>query len=214
MVDILPSWPLLSAFLLVSLALALTPGPGVIYIITRSMVQGRRCGLASVAGVALGNLGNAVAASVGLAALFAVSSAAFAVVKYAGALYLIYLGLRLLLAEPGGSGAAAAPAVSHGRVFRDGLVVALLNPKTTVFFAAFLPQFLDPGAPPMLQSIALGAMFVAVAAVTDSAYALAAGAAAAMLRRNGWGGAGRWLGGGMFVGLGVFAAVSGARGGK
>ncbi|MEF8716028.1 MAG: LysE family transporter, partial [Accumulibacter sp.] len=91
MTDLFPPWPILSAFLFASLVLAITPGPGVLYIVTRSLVQGRRSGLVSVAGVALGNLGNALAASVGLAALFAASSLAFAVVKYAGALYLFYL---------------------------------------------------------------------------------------------------------------------------
>src|SRR5204863_3300806 len=94
--DLLPAWPLLSAFLVASLILAVTPGPGVFYIVTRSIAQGRRCGLASVAGVALGNLGNAIGASLGLAALFAVSSLAFTIVKYLGALYLIYLGIQAL----------------------------------------------------------------------------------------------------------------------
>jgi len=96
MTELFPPWPLFSAFLLASLVLAVTPGPGVIYIVTRSLVQGRRSGLVSVAGVALGNLGNACAASVGLAALFAVSSLAFSVVKFAGALYLVYLGVQML----------------------------------------------------------------------------------------------------------------------
>ena len=94
--DLLPAWPLLSAFLVASLVLAVTPGPAVFYIVTRSVAQGRRCGLASVAGVALGNLGNAIGASLGLAVLFAVSSVAFTVVKYAGALYLVYLGVQAM----------------------------------------------------------------------------------------------------------------------
>jgi threonine/homoserine/homoserine lactone efflux protein len=98
MSDFLPAWPLLSAFLIASFILAITPGPGVFYIVTRSLLQGRRFGLASVAGVALGNFGNAVGASLGLAALFAVSSLAFLVVKYAGALYLVYLGVQALRA--------------------------------------------------------------------------------------------------------------------
>jgi threonine/homoserine/homoserine lactone efflux protein len=98
MTNLFPPWPLFSAFVLASLVLAVTPGPGVFYIVTRSIVQGRRSGLVSVAGVALGNLGNALAASVGLAALFAVSSLAFTTVKYAGALYLAYLGVQMLRA--------------------------------------------------------------------------------------------------------------------
>jgi threonine/homoserine/homoserine lactone efflux protein len=183
MTDLFPPAPLVSAFLLASLVLAITPGPGVLYIVTRSLVQGRRCGLVSVAGVALGNLGNAFAASIGLAALFALSSLAFAVVKYAGALYLVYLGVQMLRSSPADEAAVVPPAAPLQRVFRDGFVVALLNPKTTIFFAAFLPQFLSPQAAPMLQSMMLGALFVALAAVTDSAYALAAGLVAPALTR-------------------------------
>lgn len=208
MTDIFPPWPLFSAFLLASFVLAVTPGPGVLYIVTRSLVQGRLSGLASVSGVTFGNLGNALAASVGLAALFAVSSLAFSVVKYAGALYLIYLGVQMLRSSSVESSAAVPAAAPLKRIFRDGFVVALLNPKTTVFFAAFLPQFLSPDAPPMFQSMALGFLFVATAAVTDSAYALAAGAAAPALRGSAARRIGRRLGGGIFIGLGAVTALA------
>lgn len=180
MIDLFPSWPLFSTFLIASFALAVTPGPGVLYIVTRSLAQGHRAGLASVAGVAVGNFGNALAASAGLAALFAVSSLAFSVIRYIGALYLVYLGVQMLRSSPmpmdnSASGPTASPL---GHVFRNGFVVALLNPKTMVFFAAFLPQFLSPGAPPIFQSTVLGSLFVVIAALTDSVYALAAGVAA------------------------------------
>jgi threonine/homoserine/homoserine lactone efflux protein len=214
MTELFPPWPLFSAFLLASLVLAVTPGPVVIYVVTRSLVQGRRSGLVSVAGVALGNLGNALAASVGLAALFAISSIAFSVIKYAGALYLVFLGVQMLRASPVENSIAISATVSLKRVFRDGFVVALLNPKTTVFFAAFLPQFLSAGAPPMVQGMALGSLFVAIATITDSAYALAAGAAAPALRGNVIRRIGRRLGGGVFIGLGVFTALAGSRGAK
>ncbi len=214
MTDLFPPWPLFSAFLLASLVLAVTPGPGVCYIVTRSLVQGHRSGLVSVFGVAVGNLGNALAASVGLAALFALSSVAFSVVKYAGALYLVYLGAQMLRSSRSDVTAFVPSASPRGRVFRDGLLVALLNPKTTVFFAAFLPQFLSPGAPPVLQSVLLGCIFVAIAALTDSAYALAAGAATSGLRGNSILRLGQRLGGGVFIGLGVFAALAGSRGAK
>lgn len=210
--DPFPPWPLFSAFLVASFVLAVTPGPGVLYVVTRSLVQGRRCGLVSVAGVALGNLGNAFAASVGLAALFALSALAFSVVKYAGALYLIYLGMRLLRSPPPAFAAIEPAAAPLGGVFREGFVVALLNPKTTLFFAAFLPQFLDAALPAMPQSLALGALFVAIAALTDSAYALAAGAVAHALRHRGLRRLGHRLGGGVFIGLGVFTALLGTRG--
>lgn len=214
MADLLPSWPLLTAFLAASLVLAITPGPAVLYIVTRSMIQGRSSGLASVAGVALGNLGNAIGASAGLAALFAASSLAFLIVKYAGALYLIYLGVRALRAP---AAADVTPermeAVSLARVFRDGFVVALFNPKTAVFFAAFLPQFMHLESVSMLQSAVLGALFVAVAATTDTAYALAASAVAPTLTRRGalFSTLGRYLSGSVFIGLGVLAACTGTR---
>lgn len=209
--DLLPTWPLFSTFLLASFILAVTPGPGVFYIVTRSLVQGRRCGVVSVLGVALGNLGNASAAAVGLAGLFAVSSLAFSVVKYAGAVYLVYLGLRMFRSAEAKVSAAVPTAVSLPRVFRDGLVVALLNPKTAIFFAAFLPQFISPDTLPMLQSLVLGSLFVAIAAITDTAYALAAGAIAPALNGNGPRRIGARLGGGLFVALGLFTALSGAR---
>ena len=214
MSELLPAWPLLSAFLVASFILAVTPGPGVFYVVTRSLLQGPRSGLASVAGVALGNLGNAFGASLGLAALFAVSSVAFTIVKYAGALYLVYLGVQALRARRAEMAVAPAPA-RVGRIFRDGFVVALLNPKTAMFFAAFLPQFMSAAAPSMLQSMTLGALFVAMAAVTDTGYALTAGAVAPMLARSGSGGPlGRYFIGGAFIGLGVLTAVSGSRSGK
>jgi threonine/homoserine/homoserine lactone efflux protein len=210
--DLLPPWPLLSVFLIASFVLAITPGPGVFYIVTRSLVQGCRSGLLSVCGVAVGNFGNACIASAGLAALFAVSSVAFFVVKFLGALYLVYLGLKMLRAPQILHDAATSAATSLWRVFLDGFIVALFNPKTAVFYAAFLPQFLDSSAPPLLQTIVLGGIFVLIAAVTDSAYALMAGVVAPWLHVRGLHRAGRRLGGGMFIGLGLFAALAGSRG--
>jgi threonine/homoserine/homoserine lactone efflux protein len=208
---LLPAWPLLSAFLIASLILAVIPGPAVFYIVTRSVAQGRRHGLASVAGVALGNLGNAIGASLGLAALFAVSSMAFTVVKYAGALYLVYLGIQALRAPQSSDDIPAPVRVSPRRVFRDGFVVALLNPKTAIFFAAFLPQFMSADAEPFVQSVLLGSFFVAIAAMTDSAYAVAADAVAPALgRARGVRVLGRYLTGGAFIGMALFAALSGS----
>jgi len=215
--DLLPAWPLLSAFLVASLILAVTPGPAVFYIVTRSVAQGRRCGLASVAGVALGNLGNAIGASLGLAVLFAVSSVAFTVVKYAGALYLVYLGVQAMRA-PRSDGDNPVTGSGSGplrHVFRDGFIVALLNPKTALFFTAFLPQFMRTDAEPIMQSILLGSLFVAIAAVTDTAYAVAAGAVAPALgRARGIRALGRYLTGGAFIGLALFTALAEKRGGS
>lgn len=215
MTTLFPSWPLFSAFLLASVVLAVTPGPGVFYIVTRSLLQGRRSGLVSVAAVAFGNLGNALAASVGLAALFAISSTALTVVKYAGALYLVYLGVQMFRDPQTVLSSSVPQVVPAGHIFHDGFVVALFNPKTTVFFAAFLPQFLSPDVPPIFQTMALGSLFVAIAAITDSAYALAASVVApAFARARGTHRIGRWLGGGTFIGLGIFTALAGSRSAK
>ena len=212
MSELLPPWPLFSAFLLASLLLALTPGPGVLYIVARSLTQGRRSGLASVAGIALGNLGNAVAACLGLATLFAVSALAFTLVKYAGALYLIYLGLRMLRSARQPTRPATLTPQPLLRLFRDGVFVALFNPKTTVFFAAFLPQFFHSAGAPMLQGLVLGTLFVAIAALTDSLYALGAGTLAPLLSANPWGRQfGRYVSGCGFIALGLFTALSGTR---
>jgi threonine/homoserine/homoserine lactone efflux protein len=217
MISVLPAWPLLTAFLTASLVLAVTPGPAVVYIVTQTLGRGRKAGLASVAGVALGNFGNAAGAAIGLAALFAVSSLAFSVVKYAGAAYLIYLGIRALRAGKDNGGATAMPgsqtsAKAIGTMFRDGFVVALLNPKTALFFAAFLPQFMNPAADPMAQSLLLGGVFVLVAATTDVCYVLTAAAVLPRLAgsRKAFA-AGRYLTASAFIGLGVFTAVSGGR---
>jgi threonine/homoserine/homoserine lactone efflux protein len=212
MTEVLPPWPLLSAFVAASIVLAVTPGPGVLYIVARSVSQGRRQGLASVAGVAFGNFANALGAAVGLAAVFAFSSLAFTIVKYAGALYLIWLGIHALRAPPPDLDAPAIAIAPLGRIFRDGFVVALLNPKTAIFFAAFLPQFMTPGHGHVAQSVALGALFVAIAAVSDTAYALAAGTVGRALNHaQSLRGVGRWLAGGALIGLGLLTAFSSAR---
>jgi threonine/homoserine/homoserine lactone efflux protein len=190
-----------------------TPGPGVLYVVTRTLAQGRRAGLASVAGVALGNFGNALGASLGLAALFALSSFAFTAVRLAGALYLVYLGVQALRGSGSSAGTCAGAALRPRRLFRDGFVVALMNPKTALFFAAFLPQFIDPSAGTLLQSVVLGALFVAIAAATDSGYVLAAGhLAPALSNSNAALRYGRYGTGFAFIGLGLYTALSGGRG--
>jgi threonine/homoserine/homoserine lactone efflux protein len=213
--NLLPTWPLFSAFLVASFVLAITPGPGVLYIVARSVSQGRASGLASVAGVALGNFGNALAASVGLAALFAVSSLAFTTVKYAGAAYLIYLGIQAMRASKSTASDASSEVIKTldlRRIFRDGFIVALLNPKTTIFFAAFLPQFINPQGSVAAQSIALGAIFVVIAAFTDSMYAFAASRIAPVFKRaKNASTVGRYASGFTYIGMGLLAAFSSQR---
>jgi threonine/homoserine/homoserine lactone efflux protein len=213
MSEFVGAWPALTAFLVASFVLAATPGPGVVYIVTRTIEQGRRAGLAAVAGVALGNLGNAIGAAAGLAAVLAVSPVTFTVVKLAGAAYLVYLGIRALRGPDAPATTRPDCARKIGRIFRDGLLVALLNPKTAIFFAAFLPQFINPAASAITQSTLLGATFVLIAAGTDCIYVLAAAAAAPAISTVGAGRAlGRYATATVFIGLGLAAAASGGRG--
>src|SRR5207245_1203293 len=164
MVELLPNWPTLGAFLAASIILAVTPGPAVFYIVTRSLAQGRFSGLACVAGVALGNLGNAFAAALGLAAWLALSSIAFTTIKYVGAGYLIYLGLRTLLSPPAEISEPLVPQADLLQIFRDAFTVALLNPKTTIFFAAFVPPFM--GSQSVRENMLLGSIFVVIPIIT------------------------------------------------
>lgn len=211
---LLPSPPLLAAFLAAAFVLAVTPGPGVLYVLTRTLSQGRASGFASVAGVALGNLGNAAAASVGLAALLASSAALFGVLRYAGAAYLFYLGVQALRRGSAATSPSATRA-SDWQVLRQGTLVALLNPKTTLFFAAFLPQFMEPTSAPVLQALALSSLFVGVAAVSDCAYVLAAAAIYPALRASPNGiGLGRYAAALAYFLLSIYAAVAGSRPGR
>ncbi len=206
MIQVLLTSPTFAAFLFASLILAVTPGPGVIYIVTRTLGQGRKAGFASIAGIALGDLGNATAASL---------AAAYVVVKLAGAAYLVYLGVKALRARSAAPVAARRIRESPGRLFRDGFLVALLNPKTALFFAALLPQFINPGASPLWQSLVLSCIFVAMAMCTDTIYMLTASALRpAMSRRGSSRPYGRYITAAAFIGLGVYAALASPRAAK
>lgn len=163
-------------FVSASLVLLLIPGPAVMYIVTRSADQGRTAGLVSVAGIHAGTLVHIAAAVLGLSAVVATSAQAFTVVKLAGAAYLIYLGVRTLRRRETEETASVGPERSLKRVFWDGTLVNVLNPKTALFFLAFVPQFVDPlGANPGAELVVLGFLFIAIGVVTDGAYALAGG---------------------------------------
>jgi threonine/homoserine/homoserine lactone efflux protein len=200
------------AFLLAALVLLLIPGPAVIYIVTRSVAQGRRAGLASVLGIELATLCHSVAAAFGLSAILLASSLAFDVVKYVGAAYLVYLGVRTLFSRTGPAELEKAPPPSLSRMFRRGFLVNLLNPKTALFFYAFLPQFVDPRrGSPILQILLLGLSFAALATITDSSYALvSSGVGRFIMRRRGFQKVQRYVTGGIYISLGVAAAVSGS----
>jgi threonine/homoserine/homoserine lactone efflux protein len=181
---VFPDSTALWLFSLAALALLAIPGPAVLYIVVQSAEQGRRVGLASVAGIHLGTLVHVLAASVGLSALIVASSVAFSTVKYAGAAYLIYLGIRKLL-ERDPPTAVEQPGEPLRRAFARGIVVNVLNPKTALFFLAFLPQFVDASRGGVWsQALVLGFVFVGLGLVSDSLYALAAGSVSGLLRRR------------------------------
>jgi threonine/homoserine/homoserine lactone efflux protein len=200
-------------FALAATALIVVPGPAVLYIVAQSVGQGRRAGLVSATGVASGGLVHAVGASIGLSGLLLSSATLFSVVKFAGAGYLIYLGGRRLLGLEPSVLIAPAMARSRRRLYRDGAVVNILNPKTALFFYAFLPQFLDPHKGSVaLQALVLGVLFVAIALLSDSLWALASGSAAEWLKTRPLAASlERWLTGTVLVGLGAAAALTGTR---
>jgi threonine/homoserine/homoserine lactone efflux protein len=200
-------------FIGASLALLLVPGPAVLYITARSANQGRLAGLVSVLAIETANFLQAVAAALGLSAILLSSALAFGVVKYLGAAYLIYLGLRkLLVSEDTGAETGFQPE-PLSRVYWQGLAVNLLNPKTALFFFAFLPQFVDPGKGSVTaQTLFLGGLFVGMAIVTDSLYALLASSLADRLKGSPHFLRGRrYFAGLVYVGLGITTALTGAR---
>jgi threonine/homoserine/homoserine lactone efflux protein len=204
-----PTPETLYLFAIACVGLVLLPGPAVIYIVTRGVVHGRRGGLISTLGVETGNVIQVLAAAAGLAAIVASSADAFSVIKYLGAAYLVWLGVRALTGARQPDGDGLVPRRSERRLFADGLLVGALNPKLALFLLAFLPQFIDPGRGPVwLQTLVLGLIFNVTAAIGDSLFALAAASAGGRLRA--------WLrsrslaraSGFVYLGLGVVAALS------
>jgi threonine/homoserine/homoserine lactone efflux protein len=201
------------AFVLATLAFLLIPGPAVLFVVTRSIEQGRRAGLASVSGGAFGNLVHVCAATLGVSAIVASSAVAYSVVKYLGAAYLIYLGLRTLLTRDAGDMLEVGPRRSLRRIMWQGFLVYALHPKTALFFLAFLPQFTDPARGPVAtQLFVLGSLFVLMSLITDGGYALLAGTLGGWLRtsvrvRR----VQRYVSGSVYLALGVTAAMSGQR---
>jgi threonine/homoserine/homoserine lactone efflux protein len=210
----MPDVSRLEVFVVAAIALLLTPGPAVLYIVTRSIEQGRVAGLVSMLGICTGTLVHVVAATLGLSALLVSSAFAFAVVKYGGAAYLIVLGVQTLVRRqpPPPVADVAVVRADLRRVFTQGVVVNVLNPHTAVFFFAFLPQFIDPAAGHVpAQMLALGLLFVSLSAATDSGWAIAAGTAGDWIKQHPRFTDGqRYLTGGALIGLGTLSAFTGS----
>jgi threonine/homoserine/homoserine lactone efflux protein len=207
-----PTTQTLAAFAAAAFVLIVIPGPAVTYIVARSVTGGARTGVVSALGVATGVSAHVIAAAAGVSALLARSAFAFSALKYIGAAYLIAIGTRKLLrpsAAHGGEAVAVAP-VSLRRAYGEGIVVNVLNPKTALFFLAFLPQFLEPDRGPVAaQVIVLGLLFAVIGVCSDSTWALAAGSISARVRRNRRREVALERGSGaIYLGLGVLAAFT------
>lgn len=208
---VFPDSGTLAVFCVAALVLLVIPGPAVLYIVSQSVSQGRIAGLVSMLGIQTGGLVHVAAAAAGLSALLVRSSLAFSVVKYAGAAYLFFLGLRRLLGREDAVAGMPAAARSLRRLYTQGVVVNVLNPKTALFFFAFLPQFVDVERGAVAFQIALlGLVFILLATFSDGLYALAAGSAAGWVRgRPGLARGEQYASGGVLIGLGVLTAFSG-----
>jgi threonine/homoserine/homoserine lactone efflux protein len=209
---VIPETAGLAVFVVAALALLVVPGPAVVYIVARSIHQGRRAGLMSVLGIHVGTLVHITAATVGLSALIVSSAVAFTAVKIAGAVYLVGLGLWTLFSRGAEPDVALGGERNLRRAFAQGIVVNVLNPKTALFFLAFLPQFVDPDAShPAAQIAFLGILFAVLGLMTDSLWAIAAGTAGGVLRRSRRFARGqRYVTGTVYVGLGVATAFAGS----
>jgi threonine/homoserine/homoserine lactone efflux protein len=206
----MPAGGTLLLFAAAAMALIVVPGPAVLYIVAQSIDRGRLAGVVSALGVAVGGLVHVTAATIGLSSLLVSSSTAFSVVKYAGAAYLIALGLYTLLRPRRVEAAAVRPQRRLSRRFWQGVVVNVLNPKTALFFLAFLPQFVDPDRGHVsLQLAVLGLTFVGLAVLSDSVWALAAGTVSERLRGNRrFLAVQRYVSGSVFTGLGALTATA------
>ena len=209
---VIPSSTNVMLFISAAIVLLVIPGPAVLYIIAQSVEQGKKAGLISDLGIHTATLVHVIAAALGLSALLASSALAFDIIKYAGAAYLIWLGLKKICTRPTAASVDTPVAKRHYRkLYRDGFIINLLNPKTALFFLAFLPQFVDVSRGHVAsQIIFLGAVLIVVGFISDACYAIAASKAGQWLRTSRtYQHLDRYLGGTMLIGLGIAAALTG-----
>lgn len=208
----LPDSSHLALFVTTALVLLIVPGPAVLYIVATSVEHGRRAGLAAVGGVHAGSCVHVLAATVGLSALLVSSAVAFSAVKFLGAAYLIFLGVQRLLGRGNGGPSYGNGTRDLGGIFRQGIIVNVLNPKTALFFFAFLPQFVDPGHSAAPQIAVLGLLWIMIGLVTDGMYAVLSGTVGSAVRRHrGFARAQSVITGLVLIGLGVVAALTGRK---
>lgn len=199
-----------SLYLTAALLLAVTPGPGIFYVLTRSIKGGRREGYASSLGTAVGGLFHVAAAALGLSAILATSALAFNIIKFGGALYLIYLGVRTLLSKDMDFVVEGGQPANHNRAFYQGVLTEMLNPKTALFFLAFIPQFINMDSPLVPQFMLLGCISVFLNTSVDLVVATMAGSIGQQLQRRArLRQAQRIFSGAGLMALGVYVAASG-----
>jgi threonine/homoserine/homoserine lactone efflux protein len=199
----------LGLFLLATITLNLTPGPDMLYVIARSVGQGRKAGVVSALGIGAGTLVHMFAVALGLAALLRSVPVAYDAVKYVGAAYLLYLGVRMLFSNGSTEGETRLRKESYRRVFAQGVITNVLNPKVALFFLAFLPQFLDPQRGPVFwQVVLLGLIFDTSGTLVNTSVALLSGSVGNRLRGNPrLGRIQRWFTGTIFIGLAARLAI-------
>lgn len=209
---LIPDGTTLIVFLGASLVLLVTPGPAVFYIVARSIDQGKLAGMVSTLGVAAGSCVHIVAAALGISALIASSAVAFNVIKLVGAAYLIYLGVRKFLVPDPVETNVTVERRRLREIFVQGVIVNVFNPKTALFFLAFLPQFIDVAKGQVaLQMILLGLIFALLGVLSDGTYAVAAGSFGQWLKaRAGVLRAQRYFAGSVFITLGLLTAATGS----
>jgi threonine/homoserine/homoserine lactone efflux protein len=207
-----PSHSSLLLFVSAALVLLAIPGPAVFYVTSRSIGHGRSAGLVSALGIGVGTLFHVVAATLGLSALLMSSALAFGAVKYLGAAYLIYLGVQKLRHKESLDFGQGAMRAKLSRIFGQGIIVNILNPKTALFFLSFLPQFVDASRGAVAaQILFLGTLFAVMGITSDSLWALFAGTVAQHLKRNTrWMRTQRYVSGGMLISLGLATAFAGS----
>ncbi len=208
----MPPFHTIPLFVLATLAILVIPGPAVLYIIARSSAQGRKAGLVSVLGVHTGSLFHVFAATVGLSAVVAASTVVFSIVKAIGGLYLIFLGVRTIVRKPTEDGEVkVSPERSLRRLYVDGAIVNMMNPKVALFFLAFIPQFVSRSAPVWSQTLVFGMLFIVLGMCSDGLFAIAGARVGEAFRkrsvekRQRSATVARYAEGGLLIGLGVLA---------
>jgi threonine/homoserine/homoserine lactone efflux protein len=209
----MPDASTIAVFAVAAFVLLIIPGPAVLYIVARGIHQGRPAALVSVLGIGVGSLVHVAGAALGLSALLVSSAVAFSIVKYLGAAYLIYLGLRTMLARDARHVAIMPAPRRLRRIFLQGVIVQVLNPKIALFFFAFLPQFVDPGRGAVAgQVLFLGGLLVGMGVCSDGLYALLAGSLSGWLKGSaGFLRSQRYVTGSVYIGLGVTTALTGRK---